>query len=132
LRVHPQARNDRPFGRPSFSLFLLVVEIDLLLWRDTFRALTLPSVRMKILEMLLQTLFGLGPVAPVSPPTATMEASSRRQSRSQCQNKLPSSEAELDDGYGDLSGPSWEERWSELASYRKIHGHCYNLKQKGY
>jgi hypothetical protein len=76
--------------------------------------------------------------APVSPPTATMEASSRRQSRRQTELlSIETSEAQLggdyDDGdvdahVGDLSGPSWKASWegrlSELADYRKIHGHC--------
>jgi hypothetical protein len=54
----------------------------------------------------------------------------------QCQTELPSietSEAQLDDDDrdddvdGDLSGPSsWDDRLSELADYRKIHGHCNN------
>jgi hypothetical protein len=69
------------------------------------------------------------PGTPISPPNSTMEASNHRQSRSQCQNKLPSSEAQLDDDDDDddngaLSATSLEDRLSELADYRKTHGHC--------
>jgi predicted chitinase len=64
---------------------------------------------------------------PVSPPTATMEASSRRQSRRQTQfSRSEMSEVELDDDadHGDLPGSIWEDRLRELGEYRKIHGHC--------
>jgi predicted chitinase len=75
---------------------------------------------------------------PILPPnTTTVNALTRRKSRRQ--TMLPSietSQALLDGGddddddddanahVGDLSGPSWEARLSELAEYRKIHGHC--------
>jgi hypothetical protein len=66
----------------------------------------------------------------VPPPTATVSASTlRRRTRQTHTQLLPieMSEAQLaddaDDG-ADLSGSSWEVRLSELADYRKIHGHC--------
>jgi hypothetical protein len=87
--------------------------------------------------------------APTTTAPATMRTSIRRPSsrhlisistagtrilpKRQCQTKLPSietSEAKLDDddgngdGDGDLSGPSWEDRLSELAEYRTLHGNC--------
>jgi hypothetical protein len=75
---------------------------------------------------------------PLPPPTATLKASTRRQSRSRRQSQLQSTEtseaprddsdefddaADDDDDDGDLPRPSWEDRLSELADYRKIHGH---------
>jgi hypothetical protein len=72
---------------------------------------------------------------PIPPPrTATLYESTRR--RSPRQTQLPpieTREAHLDhsdefdganDGDGDLAGPSWKDRLSELADYRKMHGHC--------
>jgi hypothetical protein len=68
---------------------------------------------------------------PIHPPYATaVEASTRRKSRRQTELlSIETSEALLDDadyvdGDRDLSGSSWEHRLSELADYRKIHGHC--------
>jgi hypothetical protein len=66
---------------------------------------------------------------PVSPSTATMEASSRRHSRRQTQfSRSKMIEVELDDDadHVDLLGPYryWEDRLSELVEYRTIHGHC--------
>jgi hypothetical protein len=67
---------------------------------------------------------------PIPPHTATMEASSSRQSRRQTQlSRIEMSEVELDDDddyidHCDLPGPFWEDRLSELADYRKLHGHC--------
>jgi hypothetical protein len=73
-------------------------------------------------------------------PAAAAAATTRRQSRSRRQIQLPpieTREAELedsdafddaaaddDDGDGDLSSPSWEDRLSELADFRKSFGHC--------
>jgi hypothetical protein len=67
---------------------------------------------------------------PVPPPgTVNADVSTHRQNRRQ--TRLPSietSKAQLDDDDNDddgvLSGPSWQDRLSELADYRKIHGHC--------
>jgi hypothetical protein len=64
---------------------------------------------------------------PVPPPTATVDTPTLRQCRSRRQTQLPSIETSVvqrDDDGGDSSGPVWEVRLSELADYRKIHGHC--------
>jgi hypothetical protein len=77
------------------------------------------------------------PATPAHPPTATVDAPTFRQSRSRRQIQLPpieTREAELDDsdafdaaaadGDGDLPRPSWKDRFSDLADYHRIHGHC--------
>jgi hypothetical protein len=64
---------------------------------------------------------------PIPPPTATVDTPTLRQCRSRRQTQLPStetSEAQLDDDDSGDWGPFWEGRLSELADYRKIHGHC--------
>jgi hypothetical protein len=58
-----------------------------------------------------------------------VDVSTRRRSRRPTQlPRIEMSKTQLDDDDGDdevvLSGSSWEERLSELADYRKIHGHC--------
>jgi hypothetical protein len=66
---------------------------------------------------------------PLPPPTATVEALTRRQSRSRRLPQLPpieTIEAQLyDNDDGDMSGRTWDDRLSELADYRKLHGHYY-------
>jgi hypothetical protein len=63
-----------------------------------------------------------------STSTDTENALTRRQTRRQTQ--LPTierSKAQLDDvnaGDRDLAGPSWEDRFSKLTDYHRIHGHC--------
>jgi hypothetical protein len=66
--------------------------------------------------------------APTCRRTAVVEVSIRRKSRRQTELlSIETSEAQLDGAnahVGDLPGPSWEARLSQLADYRKIHGHC--------
>jgi hypothetical protein len=77
---------------------------------------------------------GLPPPASTPPSTDTVNASTRCQSSRNTQTQLKpieKSEAQLDgddddaDADADLSAPSWRDHLSELADYRKIHGHCY-------
>jgi hypothetical protein len=90
----------------------------------------------------------------VIPPTSTATVDVSIAHRSRRQTKLPSiqtREEQLDDddgdddddddandGDGDLVGPSWEDRFSELANFHRIHGHCnvasrdYKNKKLGY
>jgi hypothetical protein len=78
--------------------------------------------------------------SPATPPSAaTVDVSTRRQSRRQTHlPRIEKSEVQLDDSVefddadaddSDLSSPSWEDRLSELADYGKIHGHC-NVPQR--
>jgi hypothetical protein len=59
------------------------------------------------------------------PSTAAVDKSTRRQCRSRRQTQLSPIETQLDgDDGGDLSASSWEDRFSELTDYHRIHGHC--------
>jgi hypothetical protein len=74
---------------------------------------------------------------PIHPPcAAAVEASTRRKTRRHTELlSIETSEALLDDdanyvdGDLDLIGSSWGQRLSELADYRKVHGHC-NVPRK--
>jgi hypothetical protein len=74
---------------------------------------------------------GLPSPDPPPPSTATVDISTCRRSRHQIQlPPIEMSETQLDDSDEfadddcDLPSPSWEARLSELADYRKLHGHC--------
>jgi hypothetical protein len=63
-------------------------------------------------------------VIPSTSTTATVDVStSSRRSRRQTQLSPIEEQLDDDDG-GDLPRLSWEDRFSVLAEYRRIHGHC--------